>query len=371
MGRSLKTTPPTDYRVRYLNEVQTSTDTYGQRLIWKFSYDTGTASYTNPIMALHSQFGVGIGASNSTSNAISYFRVSTSQSGDISYTLPSAAPSGTGTSFLSASTTGVMAWVAAPTGGGSGVVNAGTAFSTAYYNADGSTVSGTSLLQIIPSGTAISSFADIDIKTGKVIRFWEATNNRYTSLAAGNVSQTYDLLLPTAKVGAGSSVIITNSDGRMFFAVSGSGIAFSAATANTPVIRAKRPLVLQFSAGYTPLAAGTDNLVIRVPDSPTDGTSLLTYIPREFYIRVETPSTGSSRIQLERSTGTGAFTLAATGSSYLGGLGLTISGAGIYVTSTTTFAGAFITSGDNLRLNWTLLNATHANFSVQLLLEEV
>jgi len=369
MGRSLKTSPPTDYRVRFLEEVQTFTDTYGHKLIWKFSYDTGTASYTNPIMALHSQFGVGIGASNSTT--INYLRTSSNQSVDQTYTLPTAYPSGTGTSFLSASTTGVMAWVAAPTGGGSGVVNSGTAFSTAYYDADGSTVSGTGLLQIIPSGTAISSFADIDMKSGKDIRFWEATNNLYTSISAGNVSANYDLFLPTAKVGAGSSVIITNSYGQMFFAAPGSGIAFSSATANTPIIRTKRPLVLQFSAGYTPLAAGTDNLVIRVPDSPTDGTTFLTYIPREFYIRVETPSAGSSRIQLERSTGEGAFTLAATGSSYLGGLGLTISGAGIYVTSTRTFAGAFITSGDNLRLNWTLLNATHANFSVQLLLEEV
>ena len=556
MGRSWLTVPGTDYRVRYLNEVQTSTNTYGQRLIWKFSYDTGTASYTNPIMSLHSQFGVGIGASNSTSNAISYFRVNTSQSGDLSYTLPSALPSGTGTSYLSASTTGVMAWVASPTGGsGSGSVNSGTANYAAYYATTGTAVDGNANLQftgtgvsiggnisstasttgslkvfggvgitgnafiggttnitdttesstitsgalvvsggagiakslfvgttlsvgqapgynvlnnlasfvstvnsynqvvvqnkssgasasadfvinndqstdsawygnfgmnssgwatttsafntanaiyltstsaplvlgsttqhpirfavnsgvsdvlfIDGAGTAISVFTNFDLRNANKTRFFSAGSSIFTSLAAGNVSQSYDLLLPTAKVGAGSSVIITNSDGQMFFAVPGSGIAFSAATANTPVIRAKRPLVLQFSAGYTPLAAGTDNLVIRVPDSPTDGTSLLTYIPREFYIRVETPSAGSSRIQLERSTGTGAFTLAATGSSYIGGLGLTITGAGIYVTSTTTFAGAFITSGDNLRLNWTLLNATHANFSVQLLLEEV
>ena len=294
-----------------------------------------------------------------------YVRVGTPGTG---FTLP--ITNGTSGQVLTANTNGVASW-STGSGGGSGVVNSGTAFSTAYYDADGSTVSGTGLLKIIPSGTAISSFADIDMKSGKDIRFWEATNNLYTSISAGNVSANYDLFLPTAKVGNGSSVIITNSDGQMFFAVPGSGIAFSAATANTPVIRAKRPLVLQFSAGYTPLAAGTDNLVIRVPDSPTDGTTFLTYIPREFYIRVETPSAGSSRIQLERSTGEGAFTLAATGSSYLGGLGLTISGAGIYVTSSTTFAGAFITSGDNLRLNWTLLNATHANFSVQLLLEEV
>jgi hypothetical protein len=128
---------------------------------------------------------------------------------------------------------------------------------------------------------------------------------------------------------------------------------------------------MQFSAGYTPLAAGPDNVVLTIPDSAVDGTSPVTFSLKDFYIRVETPSAGSSRIQLEKSTGTGAFTLAATGSSYISGFGLTISGAGIYVTQTSSFAGTLLTSGDNLRLNWTLLNATHANFSVQLLLEEV
>lgn len=553
MGRSWTPSTSTDYRVRFLNEVQTSTTTYGQKLIWKFSYDTGTASYTNPLMALHSQFGVGIGASNQT--AFSYFKAGNQSSTDLTYTLPTGYPTGTGTSFLSASTGGIMAWVAAPSGSGSGSVNSGTANYAAYYASTGTAVDSNANLQftgsgvsiggnissttpttgslkvfggagitgnafiggtttitdttesftttsgslvvsggagiakslfvgttlsvgqapgyVVPNnlasfvstvnsynqvviqnkssgasasadfvlnndqstdsawygnlgmnssgwaattsafntanavyltstssplvlgsttqhpirfavnsgvsdvlfidgaGTAISVLTNFDLRNANKARFFNTGSSLFTSIAAGNISVSYDLLLPTAKVGAGSSVIITDSNGQMFFAASGSGIAFSAFAANTPVIRAKRPLSLQFASGFTPLAAGADNVVIRVPDSPTDGTTQLTYVPREFYIRVETPSAGSSRIQLERSTGTGAFTLAATGSSYLGGLGLTISGAGIYVTSTTTFAGAFITSGDNLRLNWTLLNATHANFSVQLLLEEV
>jgi len=229
----------------------------------------------------------------------------------------------------------------------------------------------TDLMYIHESGTAISVFTNLDLRAQNDIRFFNATNTNFAALQASNVTTNYTLSLPTAPVGAGASVLVTGSDSNMYFAAPGGGIAFSTVTGNLPTIRAKRSLNLQFASGFTPLAAGVDNVVIRVPDSPTDGTSLLTYVPREFYIRVETPSAGSSRIQLERSTGTGAFTLAATGSSYLGGLGLTISGAGIYVTSTTTFAGAFITSGDNLRLNWSLLNATHANFSVQLLLEEV
>jgi hypothetical protein len=190
-------------------------------------------------------------------------------------------------------------------------------------------------------------------------------------LAGGNVSQSYDLILPTAKVGAGASVIMTDSNGQMFFTAPGGGIAFSAVSGNTPIIRAKRPLNMQFSAGDTPIAAGPDSVVLTIPDNPLDGISQVTYLLKDFYIRVETPSSGSSRIQLERSTGTGAFTLAAAGSSHIAGFGLTIAGAGIYVTQTTAFSGSFVTSGDNLRLNWTLLNATHANFSVQLLLEEV
>ena len=175
--------------------------------------------------------------------------------------------------------------------------------------------------------------------------------------------------VPLAASGGGSGTVTTLTAGTgISFIVGGSGAGTITATGT---IRTTRPLNMQFASGYTPLAAGTDNVVLTIPDSPVDGTSAITYRLRDFYIRVETPSAGSSRIQLEKSTGTGAFTLAATGSSYIAGFGLTLTGAGIYTTQTTTFAGAFLTSGDNLRLNWTLLNATHANFSVQLLLEEV
>jgi hypothetical protein len=56
----------------------------------------------------------------------------------------------------------------------------------------------------------------------------------------------------------------------------------------------------------------------------------------------------------------------------IGGFGITLTGAGTYFTSTSSFAaGALVTSNDKLRINWTLLNATHANFSIQLTMEEV
>jgi hypothetical protein len=230
----------------------------------------------------------------------------------------------------------------------------------------------TDILYIDGAGAAISVFANLGLRSASDLRFWNSGNTQYAGIQGGNTSNSYLITMPTATVGAGSSVLVTGSDGQMYFAAPGSGIAFSSATANTPLIRAKRSLNLQFSSGYTPVAAGADTAIIRVPESASDGTSVLTYNLRRFQVRVETPSAGSSRLQLERSsTDTGAFTLAAAGSSHIGGFGVTITGAGIYLTSVTSFAGSFVTSGNLLRLNWTLLNATHANFSVNLILEEV
>ena len=230
----------------------------------------------------------------------------------------------------------------------------------------------TDTIFIHEAGTAISVFTNLDLRAQNDIRFFNADNSRFAALQASNVATSYTLSLPTAPVGAGASLIMVGSDSNMYFVAQGSGIAFSSATSNAPIIRAKRPLNLQFASGFNPLAAGSDTAIIRVPESATDGTTVLTYNLRRFQVRVETPSAGSSRLQLERSsTDTGAFTLAAAGSSHIGGLGVTISGAGIYLTSVSSFSGSLVTSGNLLRLNWTLLNTNHANFSVQLLLEEV
>ena len=363
------------YNNRFTSEVvPQGPSNYGAYLRTKYSYDliTGSPSFANDLFRIHSTLGVGFGASNSTSNAISYFRISTTQSGDVSYILPPGLPS-TGTSVLQSDTSGNLLWVNMAGGpGGSGTVNSGTAGSVAFYNTTGTTVSGSSALQIATSGTAISVFTNFDLRSQNKIRFFNSGNTFRTELHAGSNTVNYALALPTAPVGAGASVIVTGSDGLQYFAAPGSGIAFSAATANTPLIRAKRHLNLLFTSGFTPLAAGADTAIIRVPESPTDGTTVLTYNLERFQVRVETPSAGSSRLQLERSsTDTGAFTLAAAGSSHIGGFGVTITGAGIYLTSVTSFAGSFVTSGNLLRLNWTLLNATHANFSVNLILEEV
>ncbi len=231
----------------------------------------------------------------------------------------------------------------------------------------------TDMIYITESGTAISVFANLGLRSASDLRFWNSGNTFYAGIQGGNTAANYLLTLPTAPVGAGYSTILVDSSGNMYFAPVEGGMATTSATGNRVVLRNKMEHHVWMAAGFTPLAAGADNIIYRVPDSSEDGSTLITFRITEFSIRVETPSAGSSRIQVERSsTDTGAFTLAATGSSIIGGLGLTIAGAGVYVTSTNTFpAGIFVTSGNLIRLNWTLLNATHANFSVQFTLNEV
>ena len=297
------------------------------------------------------------------------------QSGvNTTYTLPATSPA-TGSSVLQSTAAGVLSWVPMVAGspGGSGTVNSGTAGSVAIYAADGTAVSGTGLIQVPISGTAISVFTNLDLRSQNDIRFFNSGNTFNTALQAGANSANYTLSLPTAPVGVGYSTILVDTSGQMYFAPVEGGMATTSATGSRVVLRNKMEHHVWMSAGYTPLAAGADSVIYLIPDSSEDGATKTTFQIKEVTIRVETPSAGSSRIQIERSsTDTGAFTLAATGSSLIGGLGLTIAGAGIYVTTTNTFAaGLFVTSGNLLRLNWTLLNATHANFSVQFTLNEV
>ena len=353
---------------------------------------------TNPIHKFNVKGALAIGSTTTSNYTI--FRFPAAGSGQ-TYILPSAYP-GTGTSILQSDTTGNLLWVAAASGagGGSGTTSLNVNVTTASTNASHrvlftpatTTVAGaalssnnllfnpstdllsTSLLEVTAtSGTALSVSSDIDLRTAKSMKFFNSGNTFSTALKAGANGASYTLTLPTAAVGVGYSTILVDTSGNMFFVPAEGGLAFTSATGSRPVLRQKQHHHIWFSSGYTPLAAGPDNVIFQIPDLYIDGTSDITYGLEAFYIRVETPSAGSSRVQVERSsTRTGAFALAGTGSSLISGFGLTISGAGIYVTDTSVFgAGIYVTSGDLLRLNWTLLNATHANFSVQLTLAEI
>jgi len=232
--------------------------------------------------------------------------------------------------------------------------------------------------QFFFSGNVASGSNFLEINRANTIRFYNSGNTFYSSLKGGANSANVNYTLPAAD-GSNLQVLFTNGSGGLGWttvsAGGGGGIAITAGTGITfstgvlittsGTIRAKRPLVISFCTGYTPTASGADTNIIRIPDSPTDGTTALTYIPREFHIRVETPSAGTSTIQLEKYTGTSAFSGTAV-------TVLSITGGAVYEVQSSVFAnaGLALTSGDKMRINFTALNATHANFSVTLELEE-
>jgi len=164
--------------------------------------------------------------------------------------------------------------------------------------------------------------------------------------------------VPLAASGGGSGTVTTLT--------AGTGISFSTGSTitTTGTIRAKRPIYMTFCAGYTPITTGADSVVLRVPHSPSDGTTSLTYRPQEIHIRVETPSAGTSTIILEKYSGTSAFSGTAITT-------ISVSGAALYEIDHSFAAGTLFTSTDKLRLNFSALNSTHQGFSVYVEMEEV
>jgi hypothetical protein len=139
----------------------------------------------------------------------------------------------------------------------------------------------------------------------------------------------------------------------------------SSTTAWLQVAGAHKTVLLTFCTGYTPSTTGADSVILRLPDNSDSASSLSYYIPRELNVRVETPSAGTSAVQVEYYTGTAAFSATNLLSS-----ALSVTGASTYEFSSTGFSTTSLISGTKLRVNFTSLNTTHANFFVQLLLEE-
>jgi len=237
-------------------------------------------------------------------------------------------------------------------------------------------------IQFALNANAVKGSNSFEARFGNEIRSYRLDDTNYVGFkaSASNVqNRTYTL--PTNFPGTGASYLQSDTAGTLIWvapAAGGSGTVTSisvgvglttatlGAITTTGHIRALRPLIVSFCAGFTPVTSGADAVVIRIPDSPEDATQSLTYRPKEFHVRAETPSAGTSTIQIDKSSGLGAFSAIAVTS-------ISIAGAGIYETSTNSFstAGTFLTSGDKLRLNFTALNSTHAAFSIYLELQEV
>jgi len=220
------------------------------------------------------------------------------------------------------------------------------------------------------------------------LRLWNSANTFYTALQAGAPSANTTYTLPIAFPGSGTSVLASDTSGIMSWIASGggsgtvttltagNGITFSTGTTitTTGTIRRRTSYSLTFMSGYTPTAAGVDTVILRVPDSAADAGALI-YNCREVLIRVETPSAGTSTINVQKyaGAGTSAFSTTSAGSTTnILSAALSITGATTHEASSTTFAAGHgtVAGGDKLRINFTALNATHASFNISLLIEE-
>lgn len=221
------------------------------------------------------------------------------------------------------------------------------------------------------------------LRRGAMAQFFEdgdvvKTTFRANAAQSADANYIWPVGLPAA---VGSSVLQSDTSGNLTWVplaasgggsgtvtslTAGTGISFSTGNTitTTGTIRAKRPIYMTFCAGYTPITTGADSVVLRVPHSPSDGLTSVTYRPQEIHIRVETPSAGTSTIILEKYTGTSAFSGTAMTT-------ISVSGAALYEIDHSFAAGVFFTSTDKLRLNFSALNSTHQGFSVYVEMEEV
>ena len=257
----------------------------------------------------------------------------------------------------------------------------------AYYNAAGSGLDGADGIVYDTTGTNLSitstgigviplSVTGVASQTASIFKAILNATDVFVINNSGNISTgTWNAsAIGVAYGGTGQTtytngqILIGNSTGNTLTKTTlsaGSGVDI-ANGAGSITIRQKRPLYLTFCAGFTPAASGVDTVVLRIPDSPADGSTSLSYNVRELFIRVETASAGTSSVHVQYYTGSGAFS--STGN--LMTTALSITGGSTYEASTTTFSQATLSSGNKVRLNFTALDGTHTNFFIQLLLEE-
>ncbi len=373
-----------DRHARIRQEIQTTATTPAHALVWSSSYDTGTASYTK-VLSLHSVDGLGFWNYAGTPGSFANYFKTGNQASDIRYTWPTSAP--TTNQVLSA--TGVsgsditLGWATAG-GGGSGTVGSGTANQLAYYSGATTTASDASLvrsatgthLTITAQGASTSPLKVVGAAGQSAALFTVATSGADVLVVGSAGAITTGTWNATA-IGVlyGGTGQTTYTDGQLLIGNStgntltkatltaGNGIAVTNGSGSISV-RTKRVMNIQLASGFNP-PVGADTAVIRIPESPTDGSTSVTYNVRRLTCRVETPSAGTSTLQVEYYTGTSAFSATNLLSS-----ALSVTGVTTYEFSSTGFSTSTLATGAKIRLNFSAVDSTHANFSINLLLEE-
>lgn len=250
-----------------------------------------------------------------------------------------------------------------------------------------------STYSVLIDNTSAAGSNSLQLRAQNDLRFFNSANTFYTGFQAGNPSANTTYTWPTTYPGSGTSVLASDTSGTMSWVAAGSGsgsgitsltagsgISFSTGSTitTTGTIRIERFYRMLFMSGYTPTAAGVDSVTFKVPDNVDTGASDKIYNCKEVFMRVETATSGTSTINIQKyayagGTGVSAFSTTSTGSTTnILSAALSISGATTYETGSSTFAAGHGTvgSGDKLRVNFTALNAGHTAFTISLLIEE-
>ncbi len=215
----------------------------------------------------------------------------------------------------------------------------------------------------------------------KELRLYDTTSSFYTAIKSAAVSDSFTYTLPLT-YGNSGEYLQTNGSGTLTWAPvtsgvsavnAGAGISIPSTTGSVTV-SIGRPVVLNMASGFTPVGIGTDYNILRVPEGKNNTNT--SYNLKKVVLGVGTTSSGTSTIRVEKSagphTGTSGFSLASAGSSWnVMSADLSLL-SGIAETSWTTFSAGYgtVATGDRVRLNFTAVDSTHANFFVQMLLEE-
>ena len=186
------------------NATATTINAFGAATVMSIGAATGKATFNSTDNSISATTGglvvsggagvaksVSIGGRLQMFNGANYTAFVSAASGDVVYTLPPTVPAGVGSSYLSASTTGVMAWVAAPTSGGSATPGGNN--KQIQYNSS-NTFAGASGFEYTTGGTAVTVSIFSPSGTGYTSGLWiSAIGGTVTRVGIGLSNPQFEL----------------------------------------------------------------------------------------------------------------------------------------------------------------------------------
>jgi len=195
------TTPSATFSL--FNTTASTINAFGAATLMSIGAATGKATFNSTDNSISAATGSlvisgGAGVAKSVSvggrlqmfNGANYTAFVSAASADVLYTLPPSAPAGVGSSYLSASTTGVMAWVAAPTSGGSATPG-GSNKQIQYNNA--TAFGGASGFEYTTGGIAVTVSVFSPSGTGYTSGLWVSAIGGTTRVGIGLSNPQFEL----------------------------------------------------------------------------------------------------------------------------------------------------------------------------------